>query len=46
MTELQERPGADPVTRVLVLYYSSYGHVEAMAAAMAEVRCRRAPRSW
>jgi NAD(P)H dehydrogenase (quinone) len=36
MTELQRRPAGEPATRVLVLYYSSYGHVEAMAVAVAE----------
>ena len=29
-------PGSDPVTKVLVLYYSSYGHIEQMAYAVAE----------
>jgi len=29
-------PGRDPVTKVLVLYYSSYGHIEQMAYAVAE----------
>jgi NAD(P)H dehydrogenase (quinone) len=36
MTTLDRPAAAAPPTRVLVLYYSSYGHIEAMASAVAE----------
>src|SRR3979490_1713367 len=32
----QSNPRSAPMTKVLVLYYSSYGHVETMANAVAE----------
>jgi NAD(P)H dehydrogenase (quinone) len=36
MTTLDRPAAAAPPTRVLVLYYSSYGHIEAMASAVAD----------
>jgi NAD(P)H dehydrogenase (quinone) len=39
MTPTKQRPSqteSDPMTKVLVLYYSAYGHIETMANAVAE----------
>src|ERR1035438_3881059 len=36
MLEANQRTETSPMARVLVLYYSSYGHVETMANAVAE----------
>jgi NAD(P)H dehydrogenase (quinone) len=34
------------MAKVLVLYYSSYGHMEQMANAAAEGHARPGPRRW